>query len=651
LSVHFGTLRFDGRPLDPELIEQTYSLISPYAPDGCNSFVSQDVAVLYCPFHTTKESRDEIQPWVSAQGVVVAFDGIIDNRTELTSQLAECQTNGVTDVAIVAAAYERWGFECFSKLLGDWAIAIWDPGKRAVLLANDFAGTRHLYYEIKEGGVRWCTLLDPLVLLANQSLALDEEYIAGCLVGYPGAQLTPYVGIHSVPPSCCVRIMPDRTTTSKYWDFAPGKRVFHRRDREYEEHFRVIFADSVRRRLRSDSPILSELSGGMDSSSIVCMADRLIARREACTPRLDTVSYHDNSEPHWNELPYFAKVEEMRGRAGYHIDLADQESANGPIEQDFFPVTPGSSIRPSHTAQKYFDFINSQGYRVLLTGIGGDEILGGVPNPVPELAELLVCFQLRRLGRQLKAWSLAKKRPWIHLLCETIGTFVPASLGRAPKQLRAAPWIRPEFIKRYPSVFSALDPPFHLCGPRPSFRANLYTIASLRNELASKSRNRYALIERRYPFLDRELVEFVCAIPREQLVRPGQRRSLMRRALEGIVPAEILERRRKAFAVRRPMRTIANESLTINKGTSQMVLALRGMINQSKLEETLEAVRCGQQAPLPLLARSLGMELWLRALGAKGLSNLDGNPQATLRRWHHNRTDLMRRRTPVPDLS
>ena len=79
--------------------------------------------------------------------------------------------------------------------------------------------------------------------------------------------------------------------------------------------------EAVRRRLRSDSPILAELSGGMDSSSIVCMADTIIARGNAETPRLDTLSYYDDSEPNWNERPYFTKVEEKRGRTGCHIDV------------------------------------------------------------------------------------------------------------------------------------------------------------------------------------------------------------------------------------------------------------------------------------------------------------------------------------------
>src|SRR5207302_381895 len=114
---------------------------------------------------------------------------------------------------------------------------------------------------------------------AGKTFALNEEYIAGWfVVRFPAAHLTPYVGIHAVPPSSSVRLGPGRANVSGYWDFDPGKRIRYRTDAEYEEHFRAVFGKAVQRRLRSDGPILAELSGGMDSSSIVCMADSIIAR-------------------------------------------------------------------------------------------------------------------------------------------------------------------------------------------------------------------------------------------------------------------------------------------------------------------------------------------------------------------------------------
>src|SRR6202040_1086421 len=104
------------------------------------------------------------------------------------------------------------------------------------------------------------TIPDPLVLLAAKSFALEEEYIAGWLSFFPATHLTPYVGIHSVPPSCFVRLESGRQVCSRYWDFDSSRRIRYRSDGEYEEHFRSVFAKAVQRRLRSDTPVLAELS-------------------------------------------------------------------------------------------------------------------------------------------------------------------------------------------------------------------------------------------------------------------------------------------------------------------------------------------------------------------------------------------------------
>src|SRR6202042_3552041 len=148
------------------------------------------------------------------------------------------------DVEIVTAAYERWGSDCFATLIGDWGLSIWDAESRSLILARDPIGTRHLYYSIEDDKVTWSTILDPLVLFAGKSFTLCEEYIAGWFSFFPAAHLTPYVGIDSVPPSSSVVIRPGKRVVSKYWDFDPGKRIRYTTDTEYEEHFRVVFAES-----------------------------------------------------------------------------------------------------------------------------------------------------------------------------------------------------------------------------------------------------------------------------------------------------------------------------------------------------------------------------------------------------------------------
>jgi len=485
MSIQFGRWNFDGKPVDRDYLEKVSPLIAPYGPDGADSYSKGNISILYRPFHTTKESRRETQPHVSESGVVITWDGRLDNRPELIGRLGDLVTAHSTDVEVVSAAYEYWWGECFAMLIGDWALSIWNPHTRSLILAKDPIGTRHLYYTFDDKQVSWSTILDPLILLAGKTFALCEEYIAGWFSFFPAVHLSPYIGIHSVPPSSSVLIRAGKHIVTKYWDFDPDKKIRYRTDAEYEEHFRAVFGESVRRRLRSDSPILAELSGGMDSSSIVCMADTILARGAAETPRLDTISYYDDSEPNWNERPYFTKVEEKRGRTGIHIDMGSQEPLKFEFDSDHFAATPGSgSGRPSEASRQLAACIASQGNRVVLSGIGGDEFTGGVPTPTPELQDLIAKGHFRILAHQLKVWALNKRKPWFYLLFDAARGFFPPALVGVPKHKRPAPWFNQAFVKRNRAALTGYDYRTKLFGPLPSFQGDVGTLDVLRRQLA-----------------------------------------------------------------------------------------------------------------------------------------------------------------------
>ena len=598
-----------------EYLEKVKTVIAPYGPDDGGCYSKMDIGILYRAFHTTRESRRETQPHITESGAVIVWDGRLDNRADLIRQLRDVLRISSTDVSIVAAAYEEWGTDCFAKLIGDWALSIWDPRVRSLILAKDPIGTRCLFYSFDNEQVIWGTILDPLILFAGKAFALCEEYIAGWLGSFPATHLTPYIGVHSVPPSSSVVIGPGKHTVSRYWDFVPGKRIHYRRDAEYEEHFRSVFSEAVRRRLRSDMPILAELSGGMDSSAIVCMADKIITRGAAETPRLDTVSYYDDSEPNWNERPYFTKVEEKRGRTGCHIDVGNQESCRFELDSDHFAATPGSAVSHSSVASRQFAaYVNSQENRVVLSGIGGDEVTGGVPTPIPEIEDLLARGHFRTLAHQLKLWALNKKKPWFHLFFEAVQGFFPPALVGVPKHKRPAPWLNSGFIKRNRSALQGYQRRLELFGALPSFQDNLSTLDILRRQLACAALPSEPVYEKRYAYLDRDLLEFMYSVPREQLLRPGQRRSLMRRALVGIVPGEILHRRRKAFTIRRPIYMYQQEWITLQEYFHNSVSEKFHYLHDHKLVEKIADTIHGKFSDLVPMSRIIALELWLRRL-------------------------------------
>src|SRR6266851_6672798 len=625
MSVQFGRWNWEGQPPATDYFEKVSTTLAPYGPDSNESYSKGAVMILYRAFHTTKESRRESQPQVSPSGAVITWDGRLDNRAELISGLRDVLAFDSTDLAIVAAAYEKWGADSFAKLIGDWAVSIWNPNNRSLILAKDPIGTRHLYYSIDTDQITWCTILDPLVRFSGKTFALNEEYIAGWFSMFPAVHLTPCVGIHSVPPSSSVLLRPGKYVVSKYWDFDPAKKIRYGSDAEYEEHFRTVYTKAVQRKLRSDRPVLAELSGGRDSSSIVCMADTIIARGVTETPRLDTISYYDDSEPNWNERPYFTKVEEKRGHTGWHVNVGTQgpEANPEPLPESInyrFVPTPGYDGRTSPQIRMC---LTSQGYRVVLSGIGGDETMGGVPTPTPELEDLLARAQFGVLAHKLKVWALEKRKPWFHLFWQAAKAFFPSALVGVAKYMRPAPWLQPDFVKHHWAALTGYPSRTKFFGPLPSFQENVDTLDALRRQLSRTALPFEPPFEKRYPFLDRGLLEFMFAIPREQLVRPTQRRSLMRRALVGIVPDEILNKKGKAFVARAPLVAIKNDWAHFVEISQNMLSDSLGIVDQERISEALQKARHGEEVPIVTLMRTIFVEEWLRDLRALGVVNLD----------------------------
>lgn len=618
MSAQFGRWSFGGAPSTPDYLEKARELLAPYGPDGGGFYSGPGVDILYSAFHTTKESTPEQQPHQSPSGAILTWDGRLDNREELTSQLGGKVTLASTDVAVVAAAYEQWGTKSLAKLIGDWALSIWEPRVRALILAKDFVGTRHLYYARDNEQAVWSTTLDPLVLLAARRFSLDEQYLAGWLTFFPAPHLTPYVGIHAVAPSTFTYLSCQKETVVRYWNFDAHKQIRYPTDAEYEEHFRTAFGESVRRRLRSNAPVLAELSGGVDSSSIVCMADSIISARAAPIERLDTVSYYSESEPNWNERPYFRKVEERRGRTGRHIDVSSPAACE--FENDRLAATPAHiAARPTEASRQFTAYLASRGSRIVLSGIGGDEVTGGIPSPTPELEDLLRQVRVKEIAHRLKTWALSKRRPWFGLLLEAVRRFVPSALEALPKHAVPPSWLRPDFVKRQRQALTGYPSRIKIFGPLPSFQENLLTLQALQRQLGTSVLPFDPPYEMRYPYLDRDLLEFLYAIPREQLVRPGQRRSLMRRAMAGIVPAELLNRRRKAFATRTPAAAIAAQFAKLIETSGVLVGDELGIVDARRFSKEPDRARYGHDVPVVNLMRMMQIEFWLRALDARKL--------------------------------
>jgi asparagine synthase (glutamine-hydrolysing) len=608
MSVQAGVWNYNGKPVDRKFLAKISRELAEYGPDGETTFFDDSVGMVYRPFHTTSESRLERQPHVFASGKVFTWDGRLDNREELMPQLHNDLVGDHTDLAIVGAAFERWGTECFAKLIGDWALAIWDPNNRELILARDYAGIRHLFYYPKPKCVMWSTHLEPLAMCGDQ-FTLCDEYFAGYLANYPEAHLTPYCEIHSVSPGKFVTVRSEKVWELPYWTFNPRLRTSYKTDDEYEEHFRHLFRHAVRQRLRTDSPILADLSGGLDSSSIICMADKILADEGRQDVLLDTFFAFVRDEPGEEDSRYVGTVEQRRGRMGHHVELLGGKNAFA-FEYSRFVATPGLDSREDlRLAQS--EIIKTGGYRVLLSGTGGDEMLGQALDPRIQLADLLRQLRLGELTKQLIAWSLLLRRPWLHLFLNAFLLQLPASIrARNADIAKVEPWVNGRFARRQKLSSRQLHGPEGSFFWLPSVRDWFHTLMTLTRQRTHAWPSRE---ETRWPYLDQRLVEFLTSIPTEQLLRPNHRRSLMRRALVGILPPELLARQSKSMGGRSLVVSVEGNWDKFESILRSPLIARLGYLNQQQFRASLVRLKNGDLSPYFLRAiRALSWELWLR---------------------------------------
>src|SRR6266704_2163012 len=626
MSVQAGVWNFDGQPVNRDVLARIGHTVATYGPDGEATYLDDPVEMLYRPFHTTSESRLERQPHISASGKIMTWDGRLDNRDELIPQIHIDPRAQDTDLAIVAASFDRWGTDCFAKLTGDWAFVMWDPRHQQLILARDYAGIRHLFYYLKPKSIIWCTHLEPLALCGDQ-FTLCDEYLAGYLAFWPEAHLTPYREIHSVPPGKFVSIRHGRVSIHSYWTFNPKLKTRYKTDAEYEEHFSHLFRRAVRLRLRTDSSILADLSGGLDSPSIVCMADDILANEGAETPAVDTFSAIYRDEPNDEDAFYLTKIEERRGRVGHHAELCGEGDAFS-FQCPDFVATPGFDTREDLRSANS-DLIKRGRYRVLLSGTGGDEMLGQAIDPRVQIADLLRQFRFAELAKELRAWSLLLRRPWMHLLLNAFLLQLPLSIStRITEIAKADPWVNKTVAQRQKLAARQSNVGEGSSFWLPSVRDWFHTLMTLRRQM---TKTRPSIAETRYPYLDQKLVEFLMSIPTEQLLRPGQRRSLMRRALVDFLPPELLARKTKSAGGRSIVVSLQKHWNRLENIVTSPFISRLGYVNQAQFYTSLLVMKNGSMTlDCTRLIRALSLELWLRDAITRQVISLQPEVQAHL---------------------
>jgi asparagine synthase (glutamine-hydrolysing) len=541
---------------------------------------------------------------------VLHWDGRLDNRDELLLRLRDALAGDNSNAAIARATYERWGVDGLVHLIGDWSVVIRDHVKRTTLLASDFAGVRPLYYQVDAGHVLWSSRLETLVAVTGIS-ELDEQYIAGFLRfgGYPNR--TPYQGIYSVPPGHAVCVSAEGTSIHRFWSMPIGDVIQYRNERRYEEQLRSLFREAVAVRLQTEAPVVAELSGGLDSSSVVCMANNLTRSGAVGATRLNSLSFT------WRNCldePFIREVESHCGIEGVHISTHDVRLIN---ETEVGTALP-EPFRPLYISVA--DAASRLGARTILTGQTGDLMMGNFFDDSLQVASSLRRFQIRRACEETLLWSKILRLPFYRVLWRAAQAALPPSLTPAAIYSASDGSYTPKSIET--SLASGVSERTGLSDPeslfsktwmqapperRKYFRA-LTTIFELRQLQPAVPLQH---LDYTHPFAHRPLVEFLLTVPADILCRPGEPRRLMRSALSDLWPRKVRERRSKA-SFNTPWQEALRPLAHLLLQEKQLQVVERGFVDRTSVRSRLERFSVELDCNSAQLRQIILLELWLR---------------------------------------
>jgi asparagine synthase (glutamine-hydrolysing) len=599
-----GAFHFDSRPVHADGRAWSHALLGA----GARNAVRADPApglLMGCAASPRDRPKDN-ERFISRGGDVCTWDGRLDNREDLLLQLGQDLPEGSSDSALALKLYQVGGIDGFRDLIGDWSLAIWDSKSRAVVLASDYAGIRPLYYHHSFHGLLWCSSLSDLVEEMGSRI-LDEEYVVGFLASGHAALRTPYRDVLPVPPGHAVCVTGQRIATRAFWSLPVEKTIRYQDERGYEEQLRVLFREAVRVRLRTDSPVCAELSGGLDSSSVVSMADDILAAGRGNPSALVTFSYTHKDCP---DERYFRVLERERNLSGVHFDLE---------RFPFVAANQTGNAAPGWWEPRFAELarqMNRIGSAVLLTGQLGDFIMGNSSDDSDQVVDHLDQRHYLLAAREALAWSQSQQVPVYPILWRALRTEYFSWTG-SPVPNGAGPCagvssLTQSFAKRLASG----DPDGQ---PEPAWRAaapgRRRRFRALSEMLLARNLQVPEMLEHvsyAHPFAHRPLVEFMLTIPPAVACRPGEPRRLMRRAFAGLLPPSILKRQSKAAygaVYRQALVPMAAEAL---RDTAGMRLVELGFVDRDSVTERLRAFVNGLECNESQLRQIILFEFWLR---------------------------------------
>jgi asparagine synthase (glutamine-hydrolysing) len=556
-----GLIRFDSRPVMRRDLERTANALTQYGPDRFDILAKEGIGLVHALMRTTPEDRFDRQPHQGASGAIITADARLDNRDELSERIgiARREATNWSDSRLLLTGWEKYGDEIWPTLRGPFAAAIWDPRSRCLTLARDHLGLNVVMWHKARNFFAFASMPNGLFALNDVPRELCEEKLADFLVlNHADHVTTMYRNVFRVPPAHVIRVKADGSINQwRYWSPADIKPVRLSCDAAYADGLRECLDLAVRRQMRSIHPVGCLLSGGLDSSSVSVLAARALTEKNQRLPAYTGVPRRgfDGAVPdgcYADETPYVEAIQKQAGNIDVEYvrnnecdDFAQLErffiALDGPVRN---PTNFGWMTSALHRARM-------RGQRVLLSGLYGNYTISwnGWSQAAGHLlrGRLLLAYRQWRLYYRNTPYSR-----WVAFRKLLIEPVIPARLGdwadRRHRPSRVAPWqdhapIRSDFAAAM-GVGRRAREVGHDFLYRMRQHERVRGLAQIDYagdwHAAEKA---VTGIEVRDPTADIDVLSYCFGVPPEQYLAEGVDRSLIRRAMWGLLPENVLTNR------------------------------------------------------------------------------------------------------------
>jgi len=554
-----GIFHLDGRPCDPSDVQRLIDVLSHRGPDGSGLYLDGSIGLGHRRLAILDLSDSGKQPLQFGDRYWITYNGEVYNFVELRRELEALgqRFTSDTDTEVVVAAYHQWGPDFVLKMNGMWAFAIWDSHRRELFLSRDRFGVKPIHFFAEPTRFVFASELKSFLHLRGFTPRENEEEMRRQLTATgESPDQTLLEGVKLLRPGHNMVVSASGVCTWRWWCTLDHLVDVPGRFPDQVEQFRELFFDACRLRLRSDVPIATCLSGGLDSSSILCS---LAAMSKTGTSRL-TSDYHR------------AFVATFEGTAHDELEYAEAAIEKAGAIARYRAMKPGALTQD--LLQYAYDFemigtglllpvwalyreLRRDGVVVTLDGLGGDELLMGYGASLKKL--LLANGNLAR--SPLRTFDLARTVQRQHPEGASVARILSESdpylrqlrsvVGRVRRALKPVPANshkpEPVWFERWVSTDDEMDA---------SERTSLSKLTPMNqalyrqfhhgvNQSLLRKYDRMSMshgVEVRMPFLDWRLVTFAFSLPDESKAGGGYSKRILREAMRGILPEKIRTR-------------------------------------------------------------------------------------------------------------